>query len=114
MHGVSKRKVVVAAIATFGWPDVMTTALACTYTARSRWTLYRAVAAGELVAAGRRGRTFTFRKTDLDAWLLGNAGNNENPTATAVAPTASRSNASGSATSSALERLATLRRGVPN
>lgn len=59
------------ATAQFGWPNVMRLAMACTYTSRSRWTLQRAVARGELIAAGRRGRSRTFLREDLDRWLLG-------------------------------------------
>ena len=92
----------------YGWPDVMLKALACAYTGRSRWTLQRAVASGELVAAGRRGRSITFRKEDLDRWLLGNVDG-------ASAPHSQRAarQPSSSGTAAALERLRGLRGGLP-
>ena len=60
-----------AALATFGWPPIMRTAIACRYACRSRWTLQRAVQSGELVVAGRQKRSRMFRREDLDRWLLG-------------------------------------------
>jgi len=57
--------------ALYGWPPLQPIATASAYVSRSRWTLYRAVARGELPVAGRRGRALVFRREDLDRWLLG-------------------------------------------
>jgi len=54
-----------------GWPSLQPIATASAYVSRSRWTLYRAVARGELPVAGRRGRALVFRREDLDRWMLG-------------------------------------------
>jgi excisionase family DNA binding protein len=56
---------------TYGWPPLQPIATASAYVSRSRWTLYRAVARGELPVAGRRGRALVFRREDLDRWMLG-------------------------------------------
>lgn len=86
----------------FGWPDVMRTSLAAQYINGSKWTVLRAVEAGKLTPAGRCGRTFTFRKADLDRYLLGDPV----PVASAVpAPAVTR------ASSDVLERLAAIKRG---
>jgi hypothetical protein len=55
----------------FEWPAVLTTALATAYTGRSKWTLARDARAGKLEAAGRCGRSLTFRREALDAYLIG-------------------------------------------
>ncbi|MGE3459203.1 MAG: helix-turn-helix domain-containing protein [Kofleriaceae bacterium] len=60
-----------AALAAFGWPPILTTATAAAYTSTSKWTLYRAVAAGTLAPAGRRGRAMTFTRESLDRWMVG-------------------------------------------
>ena len=52
-------------------PRLLHMSAACTYTARSRWTLRRAVRAGELRAAGRNRRSMTFERTELDRWMIG-------------------------------------------
>lgn len=46
-------------------------AVAERYTNKSKWTLRRAVKAGQLRLAGMRGRAWCFTKADLNAWLLG-------------------------------------------
>lgn len=55
----------------YGWPELLLTATAAAYTQVSRWTLLSAVERGELAIAGRRGRSYVFRRADLDAWLVG-------------------------------------------
>ena len=55
--------------AQFGWPALLPTRLACTYCSTSRRTLLRAVRAGALAIAGKRGRTWIFERADLDAWM---------------------------------------------
>ena len=69
--GVSKAKR--PALSTFGWPPLQPIRTASAYVSRSRWTLYRAVARGELPVAGRRSRALVFRREDLDRWMLGEA-----------------------------------------
>jgi hypothetical protein len=49
----------------------MTTRMVMAYTGRSRAPIIRAVAAGSLVPAGKHGRSYSFRKCDVDAWLVG-------------------------------------------
>lgn len=105
MAGSSSTEQIAAA---FGWPPIMRLAVACVYTSRSRWTLQRAVARGELVAAGRQGRSLTFRREDLDRWLLGSASNDEQ---LRVVPRPARQQAVATATSDALERLRQVTRG---
>jgi hypothetical protein len=68
---MSKSRSVAEAVASFGWPPLQPLPVAVKYTGRSRWTLRRAVAAGELQVAGKNGRSPVFRRSDLDAWLLG-------------------------------------------
>jgi len=55
----------------FGWPPLQPIATASAYISRSRWTLDRAVARGELAIAGRRGRALVFGREDIDRWMLG-------------------------------------------
>jgi hypothetical protein len=55
----------------YGWPPVLVYRLAELYTGRSRWTIQRAVRAGELRIAGRQKRSPVFRREDLDRWLAG-------------------------------------------
>ncbi len=55
----------------YGWPDVMRTSIAAQYIGGSRWMILRAVEAGHLTPAGRRGRSFTFTKESLDRFMLG-------------------------------------------
>lgn len=61
------------------WPPIMPTAIAARYCSVHPTTLTRAQAAGELRAAGRRGRTWTWRREDLDRWMT-------RPIASAVTP----------------------------
>jgi excisionase family DNA binding protein len=68
----------------------MATRLACLYTGVSRWTLYRAVDAGELAPCGGRGRLKVFAREDLDRWMLGTA----TPPARASSQPATKPNAS--------------------
>jgi len=68
---MSKSKQVAAAITAFGWPPIMPTPVATAYACCSRWTLARAVDDGKVTPAGKRGRSWTFRREDLDHWLLG-------------------------------------------
>ena len=58
-------------LSAYGWPPLQPIPTASAYVSRSRWTLYRAVARGELPIAGRRGRALVFRREDLDRWMLG-------------------------------------------
>lgn len=51
------------------WPPIMPTALAARYCSVHPTTLTRAAAAKELRPAGRRGRTLTWRREELDRWL---------------------------------------------
>jgi excisionase family DNA binding protein len=53
------------------WPPLLTTRRAVAFTGMSRHTIGRAAARGELPVAGRRGRTYIFRRDDLERWLLG-------------------------------------------
>jgi hypothetical protein len=55
----------------YGWPPILTMRLAVAYTGLSSTTIKRAVAAERLCAAGRCGRTLTFLREALDAYLLG-------------------------------------------
>lgn len=97
---MSSTKQLAETLAAFGWPPIMRTAIACRYTVRSRWTLMRAVQAGELKAAGRSKRSLTFRREDLDRWMLGP----EEPATTA-------SPVRNAAPAEALARLDAIRRG---
>jgi excisionase family DNA binding protein len=56
-------------LSAFGWPPLLPTRLACVYCSTSRRTLLRAVEAGDLVPASKRGRTLIFERADLDAWM---------------------------------------------
>ncbi|MDQ3298951.1 MAG: hypothetical protein M3619_20415 [Myxococcota bacterium] len=91
----------------YGWPDVMRTAIAAQYIGGSRWMILRAVEAGQLAPAGKRGRSFTFTKESLDRFLIGErqgrpvASDNVSPRARAT-----------SVPGDALDRLAALRRGA--
>lgn len=58
-------------LAGFGWPALLVTRRACVYTGQSRHAIGRAVRAGELCPAGKRGRSWVFRRADLDQWLCG-------------------------------------------
>jgi hypothetical protein len=55
----------------YGWPPLLVMRLATAYTGQSSSTLKRKVAAGQLRVAGRCGRALTFRREDLDEYLLG-------------------------------------------
>lgn len=55
----------------FPWPPILPTVSAARYCSTSRWSLYRAYERGEIRPIGRRGRTFTWSTTDLDAWMTG-------------------------------------------
>lgn len=93
------------------WPPILPTARAAKYCSVSRSTLTRAASAGELAPYGRRGKTLTWRREDLDRWMRGE------PTASAVviapaiqartAPSTKRS-----PSSSALQRIRRLARGA--
>jgi hypothetical protein len=100
---VGNTKQVAETLAAFGWPPLMRMDIACRYTCRSRWTLQRAVQSGELIAAGRQKRSLTFRREDLDRWMLGPA---VEPQAAAEPPRST------STSGGALERLRSLTRGV--
>jgi excisionase family DNA binding protein len=52
------------------WPAWQSTKVAAAYCGVSELVIRRAVASGAL-AAGRRGRLFTFKRTDLDRWMAG-------------------------------------------
>lgn len=53
------------------WPPIMPTRLAAIYTSVSPSWLIRAADRGELVPYGKRGRTFTWARSELDRWLRG-------------------------------------------
>ena len=53
------------------WPPILPTVLAAAYCSVDRSTLTRAASAGELTPYGRRGRTLTWRRSELDEWLRG-------------------------------------------
>src|ERR1051325_5079181 len=55
------------------WPDLLTSRRAVVYSWRSRTSINRAVLAGLLPVAGRVGGVGerVFRRSDIDAWLLG-------------------------------------------
>lgn len=90
----------------YGWPPLMALALAVKFTGLTRWTLRRAVIAGELAVAGRRGRSPVFKRCDLEAYMLGATAA---PAVATKAPRASPnrkpSSASASPTASAIARL---------
>lgn len=67
-------------------PPLLTTRRAVAFTGLSRHVIGRAVKRGELVPAGRRGRTLIFRRVDLEVWLTGGGGTSE--TAAPVIPIA--------------------------
>ena len=73
----------------FGWPAMLTTERAVVYSGLSRRVLLAAVDKGELVRAGKRGRSFVFAKADVDAWLAGEP--NEPPPAIATTRSSTRS-----------------------
>lgn len=52
------------------WPAWQSTKVAAAYCGVSILVIRRAVTSGAL-KAGRRGRLFTFRRTDLDRWMAG-------------------------------------------
>jgi excisionase family DNA binding protein len=93
---VSQTKTFNDNIGAFGWPPILPTATAAAYCSVSKRTLKRAVASGALQVAGHRGRSMTFRREDLDRWLLGESG--------------TPSTTGGGAKSDALARLRTLTR----
>jgi hypothetical protein len=103
----NRKQLAKALAATFGWPPIMRTAVACQYTCRSPWTVRRAVQAGELVAAGKQKRSLTFRREDLDRWMLG-------PQAQAMEAKRDETPRTRSAATSrdALERIAAIRKGA--
>lgn len=87
------------------WPPILPTARAAAYCSVSRWVLIRAADAGELVPYGRRGRTLTWRREDLDRWMRG-------PIATpATVETSREPRAARSTTGNALDRIRRLARG---
>jgi hypothetical protein len=51
------------------WPPIMRMKIATRYCQFSKWTLARAVRAGDLNAS-RRGRGLVFKREDLDRWML--------------------------------------------
>jgi hypothetical protein len=55
----------------FGWPPRLAMRLATVYTGLSKWSLYRAMKNGDLRAIGRRGRTYVFERSELDAFMVG-------------------------------------------
>lgn len=106
MLDVSTTKKLAATLAAFGWPPIMRMEIACRYACRSRWTLQRAVEAGVLLVAGKQGRSWTFRKEDLDRWLIGTpaeAGAHE----TSISPKSRETAAS----KAALARIDAVRKG---
>jgi hypothetical protein len=62
-----------ADLSAYGWPPLQPIATASAYVSRSRWTLYRAVARGELPVAGRRGRALVFRR-EVEPGMTGRDG----------------------------------------
>lgn len=72
------------------WPDLMLTPRASKYTGCSTWSLLRAARAGSLPIAGRRGKTYVFRKIDLDRWLLGVEPDESKPLAPVVPITSAK------------------------
>lgn len=93
-------------MAAYGWPDIMRTSIAAEYIGGSKWMVLRAVEAGLLRPVGRLGRTFTFSKASLDAYLAGEplASGAAN---THTAATPRRSSSTGSS-ADALDRIATI------
>lgn len=56
----------------FDWPPNMLTRLATEYVqAKSRHTIYKAVAAGKLVPTARVGKAMVFSRASLDRFMLG-------------------------------------------
>ena len=53
------------------WSGFLTTRRAILYTGESRSAIGRAMRNGDLVAAGRRGKSYVFSKEALDLWLCG-------------------------------------------
>jgi excisionase family DNA binding protein len=94
---------IAAAIKTFGWPPILRLRYASAYCQVSRWVLSRAVRDGELVAV-RRGRTYVFRREDLDAWMLTST-LKDDETHERLATTARRAVQKRTATKAALDRL---------
>jgi hypothetical protein len=84
----------------------MRTSIAAEYTAGSKWTILRAVEAGLLKPAGRCGRSFTFTKASLDAYMVGEP-------VSESAPAASPRRASISTSADALARIADIAKGRP-
>jgi hypothetical protein len=101
-----------SAVAAFGWPARMLTRRAAEYTGRDPSTLTRAVRAGELMPAGRNGRSLTFDRGELDRWL---AGASRTPQSASPAPSlrpSSPSSGSSSGSADALARLRAIARGT--
>lgn len=71
-------------------PPLLTTRRAVAFTGMSRHVIGRAVKRGELVPAGRKGRTWIFRKVDLEVWLCGGGGSDAGDRAQVVPITAAR------------------------
>ena len=57
----------------YGFPPILPARIAAIYCSCSRWSITRAVKLGELAPAGKRGRSYMFRRSDLDRWMLGEA-----------------------------------------
>jgi predicted DNA-binding transcriptional regulator AlpA len=76
------------------WPELLTSRRAVAYSGRSRTSINRAVLAGLLPVAGRVGAVGerVFRRSDIDAWLLGRSAPRPDlrPGAVARAPQGSR------------------------
>lgn len=89
----------------FGWPPLMPMRVATAFCSTSRWTLQRAVNAGELVPVGKRGRSLVFSRTSLEAFMLGDGAE---PVALPHARTITRS---GSGSEAALARLRVIKGG---
>lgn len=68
----------------YGWPPLLCTRRAISYTGQSRNAIGRAVRSGELVPVGKRGRSFVFRRLDLDSWLVGGHVQHEGELATVI------------------------------
>ncbi len=94
----------------FGWPDVMRTSLAALYLGGTKWLLQRQAKARGIAPAGKIGREYTWRKSDLDLLLLGP---NDEPSAAAKPShgTATSPRSTTASSTAALERLARIRRG---
>lgn len=92
------------------WPPIMPTLRAALYCSVSKWTLTRAAAAGELKPYGKRGRTLTWRRDELDRWMRGDAATAASVPTPARKPT-KRAADTAPASSNALERIRLIARG---